>query len=87
MAKKCCMENLTDYLDGRKKADFAKKIGVSPAQLSQYLSGYRRPSYELMLKIEVVTSGKVSLRSWSHTLANGYKSKPFQSPQKRGGGG
>ena len=79
------MENLAEYLSGRKKADFARKIGVSPAQLSQYLSGYRRPNYELMLKIEAETGGKVSIRSWSHNLANGYKGRPFQGQPKRSG--
>lgn len=74
------MENLAEYLKDRKKADFAQKIGVSPAQLSQYLSGYRRPSYELMLRIEAVTDGKVSIRSWSHSLANGYTDGQIQDP-------
>ena len=72
------MANLAEYLKDRKKADFARKIGVSPAQLSQYLSKYRRPGYELMLTIEAATDGEVSLRSWQCNLANGYSGDEFQ---------
>lgn len=60
------MQTLSAYLAGRKKADFADQIGVSAAQLSQYLSGYRRPGYELMLKIEAATGGAVTVHSWAH---------------------
>lgn len=74
------MQTLATYLEGRKKADFARRIGVSAAQLSQYLSRYRRPSYELMLKIEQETGGAVTVQSWAHPPAHG--DEPSQN--KRG---
>ena len=58
------MQTLKDYLKDRKKSDFAKQIGVSGTQLSQYLSGYRRPGYDLMLEIERLTEGEVPVQSW-----------------------
>lgn len=72
MAKYGDMQTLPTYLDGRKKADFAEQIGVSAAQLSQYLSGYRRPSYKLMLAIEAATGGEVTVQSWAHIPAHGH---------------
>jgi len=59
------MEKLREYLADRHKADFAKAIGTKPAYLSQLLSGHRRPSYDLMVKIEGATNGEVDLHSWS----------------------
>jgi DNA-binding transcriptional regulator YdaS (Cro superfamily) len=58
------MEKLALYLHGRKKGDFARKIGTSPAYLSQLLSGHRRPSFDLMQKIERETGGEVGIHSW-----------------------
>jgi len=78
------MQTLPTYLEGRKKADFARQIGVSAAQLSQYLSGYRRPSYELMIAIEAATGGEVKVQSWAHMPAHGPASAPAQpSPTKK----
>jgi len=65
------MQTLSTYLAGRKKADFARAINVSDAQLSQYLSGYRRPSYKRMLEIERLTDGQVSIQSWQHVNSHG----------------
>lgn len=59
------MSNLKQYLSDRPKGEFAKQIGVSPSQLSQYLSGHRRPSYKRMLEIEGITGGEVTVQSWT----------------------
>lgn len=72
------MKTLSDFLEGQKKADFASRIGVSAAQLSQYLSGYRRPSYEMMLRIEAETGGAVPVGSWAHVAAHGARPAPVQ---------
>jgi len=59
------MEKLRAYLADKPKGVFASRLGTSPSYLSQLLSGRRRPSYELMLRIEQETGGAVDLRSWS----------------------
>jgi DNA-binding transcriptional regulator YdaS (Cro superfamily) len=59
------METLKQYLEGRSKADFARQIGVSASQLSQYLSGVRRPGYDRMILIERMTSGQVPIAAWA----------------------
>lgn len=70
MAKSEGMQTLTDYLVGRDQAEFASQIGVSPAMLSQYKSGYRRPGYDRMLRIAEVTDGAVPVEVWAaHTTS------------------
>ncbi len=59
------MQTLAQYLDGKHKGEFASAINVSPSQLSQYLSGYRRPSFKKMLEIQAVTGGAVPLSAWA----------------------
>lgn len=62
------MQTLAEYLSGKDKAAFARQIGVSPAQLSQYISGYRRPGYDRMVEIESATDGAVPIGAWAaHT--------------------
>ena len=58
------MDKLKEYLHDKRKGDFAKSLGTSPAYLSQLLSGYRRPSLDLMVKIEAATCGAVPISSW-----------------------
>lgn len=67
------MQTLKTYLADRKKSDFARKLRVSASQLSQYLSGERRPSYDRMLEVERLTGGEVTVQSWQHIApdANG----------------
>ena len=65
------MQTLKQYLEGRSKAEFAERIGVSPSQLSQYLSRVRRPGYDRMILIERVTDGQVPVQSWDHPPAHG----------------
>ena len=60
------MQTLKTYLADRKKSDFARKLRVSASQLSQYLSGERRPSYDRMLEVERLTGGEVTVQSWQH---------------------
>lgn len=57
--------NLNTYLNDKRKKDFAEKIGTSPSYLSQLLSGHRRPSFSLMVRIKDATNGAVCLNSWS----------------------
>ena len=82
------MQTLQTYLKGRKKVDFATLINVSAAQLSQYLSGYRRPSYDLMLLIQEKTGGEVTVQSWAnigdHPPANGAPPRHKQAPGRKG---
>lgn len=59
------METLQSYLAGKRKADFAAQIKTTPSYLSQMLSGHRKPSLAMMLKIESATGGAVDLNSWS----------------------
>jgi transcriptional regulator with XRE-family HTH domain len=61
------MQTLADYLKGKKKAEFARQLGISSSQLSQYLSGYRRPRFEQMLKIAIASGGAVPIESWAPT--------------------
>ena len=61
------MNKLRAYLDGRPKGEFARKVGIVPAYLSQILMGVKRPSFDLMLRIEAETGGLVDLQSWAPT--------------------
>lgn len=61
------MEKLRAYLDGRHKGNFARKVGIVPTYLSQILMGVKRPSFDLMLRIEAETKGLVDLQSWAPT--------------------
>jgi len=60
------MKHLSEYLSktGLTQTAFAKDVGVSDAYLSQILTGARRPSFDLMEKIEDVTGGQVSINAW-----------------------
>lgn len=57
---------LETYLEQQnlKQADFAKKVGVTPATVSRLLAGQLSPSLELAARIEDVTKRKVPMRSW-----------------------
>ena len=60
---------LETYLEQQnlKQADFAKKVGVTPATVSRLLAGQLSPSLELAARIEDVTKRKVPMRSWVNT--------------------
>lgn len=61
------MKKLRTYLADKNKGDFARKVDIAPAYLSQLLSpkGNRRPSFDLMVRIEKATDGFVDLKSWA----------------------
>ncbi len=46
------------------QSDIAMKFGISQAYLSQILSGKRRPSLDLAIRIERLTDGAVPATSW-----------------------
>lgn len=59
------MEHLATYLAGKRNAEFARRLGISDAFLSQLLSGKRRPSLDLAFKIERATAGLVPASVWA----------------------
>lgn len=58
------MEKLREYLAGKRKADFAAKLGTSPSYLSQLLSGVKRPGFDMMVRIKQATDGAVTPNDW-----------------------
>lgn len=62
------MENkpnaLARYLDGRKRSEFAAKVDISAAYLTQLAGGIRAPGLDIALRIERETDGAVPLESW-----------------------
>lgn len=56
--------DLEDYLKENDmwKAEFAKKIGVSPAAIYRYIDGTRRPSLAMASLIDKETKGKVTAK-------------------------
>lgn len=67
MAKLPNMETLRSYLRDKPKAEFARAVGIKPVYLSQLLSAYRRPSFDLMERIEAKSGGAVPVSSWSRS--------------------
>lgn len=62
------MEPFRAYLSGLDRPAFeafAVRIGIVPKYLEQLRSGFRRPSYDLMVRIRDATDGAVSLDAWS----------------------
>jgi DNA-binding transcriptional regulator YiaG len=62
---KTAQERLADHIRaaGKKKQAFAEEIGVSPGQLSRWLSGAVIPSRQCRTLIEVVTG--IPRDSWA----------------------
>jgi len=58
------MEKLNEYLDGRKKSQFAELIGISAPYLSQLCSGVRTPGIRVAIKIDEATDGAVPVSAW-----------------------
>ena len=60
------MVTLNDYMRKSKMtvAEFADAIGVSTMTVYRYLSGERRPSWEILPKIVAATGGKVTADSF-----------------------
>jgi DNA-binding transcriptional regulator YdaS (Cro superfamily) len=49
---------------GEKQGAFALRAGVSSALISQIISGNRRPSLDLAVRIARLTGGAVPVDSW-----------------------
>lgn len=47
-----------------KHKDFAKKIGVSPQSISNYIAGKRKPNLDIACVIEMETKGKVTIHDF-----------------------
>ena len=60
------MKHLNEYLlsEGVSQTNFAKRVGISDGYLSQILAGLRRPSFDLMVRIESATGKRVALDAW-----------------------
>lgn len=82
MAKLAGMATLRTYLDGRPKAEFAGKVNINPAYLSQLLSGDRKPSLALMLRIQEATEGEVDLNSWTFMRSDDHAHGKRNAPRK-----
>lgn len=46
------------------KALLARKIGISPQRLQNYLSGRSVPPLEIAVRIEQFTEGKIKVKDW-----------------------
>ena len=44
---------------------FAQLIGVQPLAVNRYIKGRRTPKPEILLRIELVTEGKVTIRDFA----------------------
>lgn len=52
-------------------AEFAEVIGTSQPTVTRYVNGDRRPSIEMIDKIEKITKGKVKMRDWFKEVPEG----------------
>ena len=61
------MTILRAYLDQQQitQAEFAKKVGVPAAMISQWASGSRRPSIRYAVAIQKATKGKIKVEAWA----------------------
>lgn len=57
---------LETYLSSKSltRTEFAELIGTTQASVSRYVTGERRPSIEMIDKIDKATKGKVKMRDW-----------------------
>jgi transcriptional regulator with XRE-family HTH domain len=71
---------LREYLDEKKlsQGEAAAALKVSPSEVSLWLSGKRRPSYENGSKIEEWSGGAVTAKDWAPK-----KSKQGRRPAPR----
>lgn len=60
---------LTAYLTGRKRIDFAARIDVSAAYLSQLAAGDRQPGRAVARRIAAETDGAVPVEAWPNIAA------------------
>lgn len=58
--------NLSEYLRTKdlKPSAFAADLGVSPSTITRILRGERSPGFNLIMRIEAATKGKVKPVDW-----------------------
>jgi DNA-binding transcriptional regulator YdaS (Cro superfamily) len=49
---------------GKRPIDVANALGVYPSTVHRYMVGERTPHPEIMMKIQRLTDGKVTLEDW-----------------------
>lgn len=61
------MSKLKTYRQDAKmsQADLAKSLGVDQSTIAKIEAGQRRPSFDLMVAIDRITKGAVSLSYWA----------------------
>ena len=66
------MMTLTQYLKAEKitQAQFARRLSASQGTVSKLCTG-RRPSWDLAVKIEQLTHGKVPVAVWAQAECSG----------------
>lgn len=52
---------LHEYLKGKNRGEFAKKVGTSVHYMNQLCVNLRRPSPEMALKIQLASHGQVTI--------------------------
>lgn len=57
---------LAQYIikSGKNRTQWAARLGISKSYLSEILNQNRTPSLDLAVKIEAMTEGAVSCKSW-----------------------
>lgn len=64
------LKALSKYLEGKSHSDFAFKVKISNTHLSLCLSGKKKPSLSLCVRISQATKGKVNFK---HLLPDVYR--------------
>lgn len=52
-------------------SEFASLIDTTQASVTRYVNGKRRPSIEMIDRIDTVTKGKVKMRDWFKEVPEG----------------
>jgi len=71
--------DLKSYLEARgvRQADFAERVGTTPATVSRLIAGIFRPALDLAHRIERETGGAVPTEAWlAHRAAPATPSSP-----------
>lgn len=72
--------NLKNYLKGRNREEFASRIGTTKNYVNLLVTGARRPSPDLALRIQEATDGNVTV--WELLYPDkGLSQYSSQSPQ------
>ena len=67
------MSKLAQYLKSERmtQREFARRIGVTGAQINRYIKGVNRPTWRTMPHIEAETEGFVTYRDFLDAPVNG----------------